>query len=120
MSLLLRTLPLRPTRFLSATAISISNATNFFVVPKRTNPLPGTRRTFSSSPVAAASGDVVVKPVPSPPSVLRWVSRTELCGELSVNDVGKRVHLCGWVALHRVHGGLTFLNLRDHTGIVQV
>ncbi|CAA0397394.1 unnamed protein product [Arabidopsis thaliana] len=120
MSLLLRTLPLRPTRFLSATAISISNATNFFVVPKRTNPFPGTRRTFSSSPVAAASGDVVVKPVPSPPSVLRWVSRTELCGELSVNDVGKRVHLCGWVALHRVHGGLTFLNLRDHTGIVQV
>lgn len=34
--------------------------------------------------------------------------------------MGKRVRLCGWVALHRVHGGLTFLNLRDHTGIVQV
>jgi hypothetical protein len=39
---------------------------------------------------------------------------------LSSNDVGKRVRICGWVALHRVHGGLTFLNLRDHTGIVQV
>ncbi|EEF40290.1 aspartate--tRNA ligase, chloroplastic/mitochondrial [Ricinus communis] len=51
---------------------------------------------------------------------LNWVSRTGLCGELSVNDVGKRVLLCGWVALHRVHGGLTFLNLRDHTGTVQV
>ncbi|CAM8994071.1 unnamed protein product [Rhodiola kirilowii] len=25
----------------------------------------------------------------------------------------------GW-ALHRIHGGLTFLNLRDHTGLVQV
>lgn len=34
--------------------------------------------------------------------------------------MGKRVRICGWVALHRVHGGLTFLNLRDHTGIVQV
>lgn len=34
--------------------------------------------------------------------------------------MGKRVQLCGWVALHRVHGGLTFFNLRDHSGIVQV
>ena len=51
---------------------------------------------------------------------LQWVSRTSFCGELSVDDVGKRVRLCGWVALHRVHGGLTFLNLRDHTGTVQV
>ncbi|XP_010437722.1 PREDICTED: aspartate--tRNA ligase, chloroplastic/mitochondrial isoform X2 [Camelina sativa] len=120
MSLLLRTLPLRPARFLSATVISASTAAVLYFVPKRRNPLPGTRRTFSNSTVAATSGDVVVKPVPSPPSILRWVSRTGLCGELSVEDVGKRVRLCGWVALHRVHGGLTFLNLRDHTGIVQV
>lgn len=34
--------------------------------------------------------------------------------------MGKRVRLCGWVALHRIHGGLTFLNLRDVTGSVQV
>ncbi|XP_011002533.1 PREDICTED: aspartate--tRNA ligase, mitochondrial isoform X6 [Populus euphratica] len=51
---------------------------------------------------------------------LHWVSRTNFCGQLSTNDVGTRVRLGGWVALHRVHGGLTFLNLRDHTGIVQV
>lgn len=51
---------------------------------------------------------------------LQWINRTAFCGELSVDDVGKRVRLCGWVALHRVHGGLTFLNLRDHSGIVQV
>ncbi|KAI4375927.1 hypothetical protein MLD38_013741 [Melastoma candidum] len=51
---------------------------------------------------------------------MEWVSRTRFCGELSEGDVGKRVRLCGWVALHRVHGGLTFFNLRDHTGIVQV
>lgn len=35
-------------------------------------------------------------------------------------EVGQRVRLCGWVALHRIHGGLTFLNLRDHSGIVQI
>ncbi|CAK9137931.1 unnamed protein product [Ilex paraguariensis] len=51
---------------------------------------------------------------------LEWVNRTGFCGQLSEHDVGKRVRLCGWVALHRVHGGLTFLNLRDHTGLVQV
>lgn len=34
--------------------------------------------------------------------------------------MGKRVRLCGWVALHRIHGGLTFFNLRDHSGIIQV
>lgn len=51
---------------------------------------------------------------------LDWVKRTDLCGELGGDDIGKRVRLCGWVALHRIHGGLTFLNLRDHSGIVQV
>nr|VDC73939.1 unnamed protein product [Brassica rapa] len=122
MSLLLRTLPLRHASFslfLSATAISASNAAVSFLLPKQRS-LPR-RRAFCNSAAAAASADaVVVKSNPSPPSVLKWVSRTGRCGELSVEDVGKRVHLCGWVALHRVHGGLTFLNLRDHTGIVQV
>ena len=52
---------------------------------------------------------------------LQWVSRTAFCDDLSFNIAGKRVRLCGWVALHRVHGGgLTFLNLRDHTGILLV
>ncbi|KAL4581083.1 hypothetical protein LXL04_017292 [Taraxacum kok-saghyz] len=53
-------------------------------------------------------------------TTLEWVNRNGLCGELSENDVGRRVRLCGWVALHRGHGGLTFVNLRDHSGIVQV
>ncbi|KAF3787793.1 Aspartate--tRNA ligase [Nymphaea thermarum] len=51
---------------------------------------------------------------------LEWVSRTDLCGDLTVDDVGKRVRLCGWVALHRIHGSVTFLNLRDDSGLVQV
>ncbi|XP_073272549.1 aspartate--tRNA ligase, chloroplastic/mitochondrial-like isoform X5 [Primulina huaijiensis] len=65
-------------------------------------------------------------PPPPPPlsdantAALEWVNRTAFCGELSETDVGKRVRLCGWVALHRVHGAVTFVTLRDHTGTVQV
>lgn len=51
---------------------------------------------------------------------LQWVGRTDYCGELAEADAGRRVRLCGWVAQHRVHGGVTFVNLRDCTGIVQV
>lgn len=71
--------------------------------------------TSSEAPAAGAQAPVAPKD-----GGLVWVSRTGLCGELSPDDVGKRVRICGWVALHRVHGGLTFLNLRDHSGIVQV
>lgn len=70
---------------------------------------------------AAVTPDTLI-PLPKQPidDTLLWVSRTGLCGDLSQNDVGKRVCLCGWVALHRIHGGLSFLNLRDHSGIIQV
>ncbi|PIA43382.1 hypothetical protein AQUCO_01900037v1 [Aquilegia coerulea] len=60
------------------------------------------------------------KPIIPIKDSLEWVSRTDFCGNLSVDDIGKRVRLGGWVALHRIHGGVTFVNLRDHTGIVQV
>ncbi|XP_027112690.1 aspartate--tRNA ligase, chloroplastic/mitochondrial isoform X1 [Coffea arabica] len=69
----------------------------------------------TETPLVAASPKVS-RSIPS----LEWVSRTAFCGELSEADVNKRVRLCGWVALHRVHGGLTFVNLRDHTGVVQI
>ncbi|KAL6211840.1 hypothetical protein ACLB2K_017063 [Fragaria x ananassa] len=76
---------------------------------------------LSASPTPTPTPPQTLTHIPNPPSPpLLWVPRTALCGELSVDDVGKRVTLCGWVALHRVHGGLTFLNLRDHSGSVQV
>ncbi len=46
--------------------------------------------------------------------------RTHLCGTLRAADVGSRVRVCGWVAHRREHGEhLAFLDLRDHTGVVQ-
>ncbi len=46
--------------------------------------------------------------------------RTRLCGSLRLGDVGATVTVCGWVAHRREHGEhLAFLDLRDHTGIVQ-
>ncbi|KAG6521528.1 hypothetical protein ZIOFF_018651 [Zingiber officinale] len=76
----------------------------------------------SLSPPPTATETVASSPPLDPPSSSRllWVPRTGYCGELGTNDVGKRVRLCVWVALHRIHGGLTFFNLRDSSGIVQV
>lgn len=46
--------------------------------------------------------------------------RTHMCGEISGGLVGKTVSVCGWVAKRREHGDkLAFVDLRDHTGIVQ-
>lgn len=46
--------------------------------------------------------------------------RTHEAGTLAPSDVGTTVTLAGWVDARRDHGGVVFLDLRDHTGIVQV
>ncbi|KAL1357238.1 hypothetical protein HN51_009189 [Arachis hypogaea] len=132
MSVLLKALPLvalrqRPSSFFFLCSVSTTTPR----VLSRTRTLS----CVSASASASASTSTSHLTQPPPPSSeaqalssnaktwsqsLSWVSRTAFCGELSSIDVGKKVQLCGWVALHRVHGGLTFLNLRDHTGIVQV
>ena len=45
--------------------------------------------------------------------------RSHNCGELSSKDIDKSVVLSGWINKKRDHGGLLFIDLRDHYGITQ-
>jgi aspartyl-tRNA synthetase len=46
--------------------------------------------------------------------------RTHTCGALRAADIGKEARLSGWCHRIRDHGGLLFIDLRDHYGITQV
>lgn len=48
------------------------------------------------------------------------LKRTNYCGDLRIQDVGKEVVVCGWVQRQRDLGQLIFIDLRDRTGIVQL
>lgn len=46
--------------------------------------------------------------------------RTHNCGQLRASDIGKIVKLSGWIHRRRDHGGVAFIDLRDHYGITQI
>ncbi|MBQ0716401.1 MAG: aspartate--tRNA ligase [Sulfitobacter litoralis] len=46
--------------------------------------------------------------------------RSHTCADLSKKNVGDKVRLSGWVHRVRDHGGILFIDLRDHYGITQV
>ncbi len=46
--------------------------------------------------------------------------RSHSCGALTANEVGHDVRLSGWVHNKRDHGGVLFVDLRDHYGITQI
>ncbi len=48
------------------------------------------------------------------------IYRNRYCGEVSKEDVGKKIKVAGWINSIRNLGGLIFITLRDETGIVQI
>ena len=46
--------------------------------------------------------------------------RTHSCADLRAADVGSTVRLSGWIHRKRDHGGVLFVDLRDHYGLTQV
>lgn len=78
-----------------------------------------TRAAASAAPTAtpsdAAKGSsAVVEPT------LTWPARSHGCGSVTESLVNQSVTVCGWVDRYRNLGGLLFLDIRDHTGVIQV
>jgi aspartyl-tRNA synthetase len=46
--------------------------------------------------------------------------RSHTCGALRLSDAGQSVRLSGWIHRKRDHGGLLFIDLRDHYGLTQL
>lgn len=51
---------------------------------------------------------------------MSWPSRSHGAGDVTEADVGQEVTVCGWVDRNRNLGGLGFMDVRDHTGLLQV
>ncbi len=45
--------------------------------------------------------------------------RSHTCGDLRLSDEGQTIRLSGWVHRVRDHGGVLFIDLRDHYGVTQ-
>ena len=51
---------------------------------------------------------------------MNGLKRTDYCGTLNADFVGKEVTVAGWVQRRRDLGALIFIDLRDRTGVVQL
>jgi aspartyl-tRNA synthetase len=48
------------------------------------------------------------------------MKRTKYCGRVRATDIGSQIQVAGWVQNYRDHGGLVFVDLRDHDGVLQL
>lgn len=48
------------------------------------------------------------------------IYRTHNCGELRKSNLNQKVRLAGWIDTIRDHGGVIFIDLRDHYGVTQI
>src|SRR6187402_891413 len=48
------------------------------------------------------------------------IYRSHTCGALRASDAGSQTRLSGWIHRKRDHGGLLFIDLRDHYGLTQL
>ncbi|XP_076107086.1 aspartate--tRNA ligase, mitochondrial-like isoform X2 [Mytilus galloprovincialis] len=88
-------------------------STSFFVRSIKCK--PDSKRSHSTVN-AISEGDI--KEVNPVSRAVSYTRRSHLCGELTKENIGQEVTLCGWIQYHRFHG--LFLILRDWSGIVQV
>ena len=51
---------------------------------------------------------------------MKGLKRSHRCAELSEKNIGEKVVLTGWITTIRDHGGVLFVDLRDHYGVTQV
>ncbi|VDH93726.1 aspartyl-tRNA synthetase, partial [Mytilus galloprovincialis] len=79
--------------------------------------IPRVKSKRTSSTANSALNDRI-KEVNPVSRAVSYTRRSHLCGELTKENVGQEVTLCGWIQYHRFHG--LFLILRDWSGIVQV
>eukprot|EP00958_Prasinococcus_capsulatus_P026133 scaffold4635_cov242-Prasinococcus_capsulatus_cf.AAC.1 len=74
----------------------------------------------TSAAAAATPASSSAAAEPQSDAALQWPERSVYCGEVGEAQVGASVSLCGWVDRRRDLGGVCFVDLRDHTGVVQV
>ena len=84
--------------------------------------LPPFHRPSAGAQISCHStGITVAEPsVSAPIDQLTWPSRTDWCGTVRQEDVGKHMTICGWVHRTRSMGGVFFADIRDSSGLLQV
>lgn len=84
--------------------------------------LTAAQKALRSLPAADQSGQVFEAGSAQLPGEYQISNRyrTKTCGQLTTADVGNQVRLAGWVQTIRNHGGIMFVDLRDHYGVTQV